>query len=677
MLLAANVSTVQTRLFFLVLLGVGTVIAAFVGLRYAIVRPITCTPICIGENLLGRDLHGLNLMRTNFVEANLQGADLSEANLRQVDLSGAILVNANLRNADLSEAQLIGTNLTGADLGGSSLNNANLTGAILNQADLTAVDLTEVALKGASFGEAKLTNARLRRANLNGIQFAKANLSGAILDEASLSGANLSKADLSGASLRAVDLTGAWLNLANLTGADLTGADLSGSRLIGAQLTSANLTDSRLQGAVVIAATLNGANLRGSDLRNLRGLAIQLTADDLLLDPVLAELNELQRSDLRQNVAMQGVAYDALTQWEDSLRPPEVVDAQPDDLTTTILTDSTTTLVTDAAAESTTGLAEVSSARHMKVNFYINSLRNAPAQPGAYELDFYIDSLWQEPDLTDEKLADVANAGFFDPVLEVVNASQIQELGRRYDRSVEPETNLRLRQRIIAILAPPLDLRRFPFDQQIVSLQFESAEYNSENLLIDFSGLTEPIAQSEILYTQPVPRGRYIDINAIDPAWRVQEVKIGQLIRVLPYDNSAWSQFRVDVVVNRVAAGYLWRIWAMLACLWLLTGTALLIDGNALPQRLWVLFLLFWIVVAFQAILTWVLPPLGAFTLLDRYLLICYCAIVFMALLVLIIKFLYLWNWDRWAYWVNLGSIILYPVLFIVVNLWLLSNSFW
>jgi uncharacterized protein YjbI with pentapeptide repeats len=673
---AAKVSAVRNRLLVTFVLGVLLVVLTVAGLRYAIVRPITCTPMCIGENLLGRDLQGLDLAHTNFVEANLQGADLRAANLRQVDLSGANLTNANLRNADLSEAQLIGANLTGADLGGALLSGANLTGAILDQADLTAVDLTEVALSGASFSEAKLTNARLNDANLNGLQLAKANLSGALLDGAGLSGANLSSADLSGVSLRGVDLTGAWLNLTNLTGADLTGADLSGSRLIGAQLTSADLTDSRLQGAVVIGATLNGASVRGADLRRLRGLAVHLTADDLRLDPVLVELNELQQRSLSQDVAMQGLAFDPLTQWDPTLQPPEALAAAPPMTVPTFITDAITADTDATTAPPVDLFAATTAARPVKVNFYVNALRNAPGQPGAYEVDFYLDSLWQEADFTPDKLTDTTAAQLFDPVLEVVNASQVQELGRRYDRSFEPGTNLRLRQRLMAIFIPPLDLRPFPFDRQVISLQVESAEYDSESLTLDFVGLIEPVTPSERLYTQAVPRGRYIDSEAIDPEWQIEAIQIGQMIRVLGYDNSTWSQFRVDLTVKRVAAGYLWRIWAVLACLWLLVGSVLLVDSNALPMRLWLLFLLFWIVVAFQAILTRVLPPLDAFTLFDRYLWICYCAIVLMALLILLIKLCHLQGRERWAYWINQGCVILYPTVFVVANVWVLFNAF-
>lgn len=673
MALGDNATSLQRRLTFTVLFVIAVIGGTFMGLRYAIVRPITCTPNCIGANLLGSDLQGLDLARTNFVEANLQSADLSGANLRQVDLSGSTLAGANLRNADLREAQLIGANLTGADLGGSTLSGANLAGAILDQADLTAVDLTEVVLKGASFNEAKLTNARLTGANLNGIGFAKANLSGALLDDASLSGAHLSSADLSGANLQRVDLTGAWLNLANLTGADLSGGNLAGSRLIGGQLTSANLAGSRLQGAVVIGATLNGANLRSADLRQLRGLASQLLQSDFQIDPILAELNELQRRPLQQDVAMQGVAYDNQTVWEATLRPPDLALDQ-NDATASAIQSAVAAAATDEEATPTAGAA--STARHVKVTFYINSLRNLPDEPGAYLLDFYLDSYWHEPRLVGTTLAAVDKAQLFDPVLEIVNAADFKEWGRRYERSVEPGTNLRLRQRFTAKFLPHFDLRRFPFDEQVLSLQIESAELDNEQLLLDFLGLVEPIVQSEIPYTQSAPRGRYIDVDNVAAEWHVQAVNIAQLIHVLPYDNSAWSQFRIDLVLKRAAAGYIWRSWLMLAFLWLLVGSVLLVDSNALPMRLWLLMVLFGIIAAFQAILTYSLPPFEELTLLDIYLLICYVAIVVMALLVLVIKLLHLRGYQRWARWVNWASIVLYPTVFVVVNVWLLFQAF-
>lgn len=663
-----TISSLKRQLIFSAVLFVTIIVIVFVALRYIIVRPITCTPNCIGENLLGRELQGLNLAGTNFVEANLQNVNLSEANLRQVDLSGANLVGANLRNADLSEAQLIGTDLTGADLGGTLLSGANLAGAILDQADLTAVDLSQVVLKGASFNGAKLTNVNLTGANLSGIGFAGANLSGAKLDNAELSGALISSADLSGASLTQADLTGAWLNLANLTGAQLARADLSGSQLIGAELTSANLAGSQLRGAVVIGATLNGADVRSADLRQLRALATQVRQEDFSIDPVLRALNELQREALYRDVTLQGLAYDAFTQWEVALQPPDVVAMQARDAQTVINAGPV-----DETQEGT--VDGPLSAQHIKLNFYLNALRNVPGKPGAFDLDFYIDSFWEEPDFSKDQLTLPETKTFFDPVLEIVNGVETKEWGRQYNTSVEPGTNLRLRQRMTAIVTPNLDLRRFPFDRQVVSVQVESAEFDNETLLLDFLGLIEPIVQSEVPYVQSAPRGRYVNASGVTPEWRVEEVTIVQLIRVLPYDNSAWSQFRVDITVKRVATGYIWRIWVVLGCLWLLVGSALLIDSSALHVRLRLLLLLFGILVAFQAIVTTVLPPVNAFTLLDIYLLICYISVVFMTLLVLAIKLLHITGRSRLAKLMNRVAVVGYPTFFALGNLWLLWNA--
>jgi len=639
-------------------------ILSLIGLRFYITRPISCTPTCIGISLPGRDLRGMNLAGAKLMEANLQGVDLSEANLRQADLSGADLSYASLRNTDLSEARLIGVNLTGADLGGAQLSGVNLNGSLLDYADLTSVDLTEVALSGSSFIGAQLTDVLLNRAKIDGLQFTSANLSGADLSFAKLSGANLSGANMSGAILHQVDLTGAWLNLTNLTGVDLSQADLSGSRLIGGALTSADLSGSNLKGASVVGANLNGANLRGADLRRIAGKVEQLGSQELTLDPVLAELNMLQRSAILQDVNLKGVEYNNLTLWTPELQPANL--GETADGTTSIAQLQEQQLIANV----------LPTTRLTKINFFINALRNLPAEPDTFEVDFYVDILWNEEALEEHTLAEASEEELFDPLVEVTNGTHIERRSRRYDASLEPNTNLRLRQRIIGLFTPPMDLGRFPFDEQTVSIQLESAEFNSDQLLFDFVELIEPIVHSEIPYVQHVPRGRYVDAEAIDPGWIVREARIMQKVNVLPHDNSSWSQFRIELVIQRMANGYLWRLLGMLALLWLSAGAPLLVNRQGLHLRLWLLFVLFWLTVAYQAVLTHVLPALEAFTLLDLYLLCCYGALVAMVLVVLAIQWLTHQERLRWARWLNNGAIVLHPLLFILGNVGFLWNIF-
>jgi uncharacterized protein YjbI with pentapeptide repeats len=135
-------------------------------------------------DLVGRDLHCINL----------NSADLNSANLNSANLSNAILNSANLNNANLSGANLSGANLNMANFISANLHNANLNNANLNNANLY-----NAILNSANLNNANLGNADLRDANLSGANLSNANLSGARLSGANFSAANLSGANLTGA----------------------------------------------------------------------------------------------------------------------------------------------------------------------------------------------------------------------------------------------------------------------------------------------------------------------------------------------------------------------------------------------------------------------------------------------------------------------------------------------
>ena len=106
--------------------------------------------------LQGLDLHGANLMRSDF-----SSADLRNSNLAGVDFTLANLNTANLRGASLDHAKCVQTDLRDADLAGSSLVGADLSGASLDDADLRGADLNGIewqhlkSAKGANIAGAK------------------------------------------------------------------------------------------------------------------------------------------------------------------------------------------------------------------------------------------------------------------------------------------------------------------------------------------------------------------------------------------------------------------------------------------------------------------------------------------------------------------------------------------
>jgi len=291
------------------------IVGVFVWARYWILYAVSCSPHCTGDNLVGWDLENAVLRNSDFIEANLRGATLRAADLYNADFSGANLDGVNLQNANLRSTRLIGTLMTKADFRGAEFGDTDLRGAALDEADLTRVDLTRAHLDGVSFDQAKLVQAKLSGKNLAGLSLVEADLTGADLTNADLSGSRLSGANLSGAQLAGSNLAGAWLNLADLTGADLRNTNLAGANLLGANLASANLSNSQLIGTSLIGAHVNGTNLLGADLTGSRLLASELMPVDLLTDPLLQELNQLQQLAVITDVDLSGVRFNRQTKW--------------------------------------------------------------------------------------------------------------------------------------------------------------------------------------------------------------------------------------------------------------------------------------------------------------------------------------------------------------------------
>ena len=658
-------ATMVVRRFLLVIgLLIGGIAISLILMRFLITRSITCAPDCVGVNLQARDLHDSVLQKAQMIEAQLQSSDLSGANLREVDLSGANLTGTNLRNADLTDARLIGADLSLARLEGSILAGADLSGANLTDADLTGVDLRETLVSGAGFVKAKLTNAQLQHVNLAGLDFSDADLAGANLTGANLAGASLSRADLSGAILVQTDLTGAWLNLTNLVGANLTDADLAGSSMLGAQLASANFQSSNLVGAVLIGARLDGASLRGANLQDVRYLQTQLVTRTLQLDPVLQELNVLQKETILQDVNLSGAVSDGQTVWPAGAESQ--VAAGGNQLSLTI----PTTATLGAFTQTTAGGLPV--AKRLKVNFFVNALSNIRSHSGDFTSDFYLDLFWQEPTLAEgEDVTALDPTTLWDPQLLLVNSKNAEFLFKSYDNSAEPETNIHLSYRARGDFAASFDLHRFPFDQQKLSIKLEPATGNSDTALLEFIDLNQAVTHSEQAYTQTIPKGRYIDGQAIPREWTVQTAHIVQQLYVYPHDQSTRSRFQIELILARQASSYVWKYMAPLVLLALLGWLVCLIDGQALGFRLWLVAILFGALVAFHTIQWRTLPSVAYLTYLDRFLLLHYSLLSTLLGFVFTVRFLHQGNHPRIARAIHWGVIFAYPPLYVVINLWL------
>lgn len=205
-------------------------------------------------------------------------------------------IKPNLRGAYLVGAQLAGVDLRRTDLVG-----VDLSGAYLIEADLELADFFRANLSNAYLWGADLTLADLTMANLRGADLSGAYLNGTHLPSAQLNGANLNEAHLRGVDLSVAQLRGAYLTRAGLQDADLNMADLCDAELYGADLSGADLSDTDLRRANFEEVSIGGTKFGNTDLSDTRSLDTVKHAgpSTIGLDTIIKSAGKIPESFLR------------------------------------------------------------------------------------------------------------------------------------------------------------------------------------------------------------------------------------------------------------------------------------------------------------------------------------------------------------------------------------------
>jgi len=318
-----------------------------------------------------------------------------------------------------------------------------------------------------------------------------------------------------------------------------------------------------------------------------------------------------------------------------------------------------------ATTEEASGIPEL---RRVKVSFFLNSITNIDNKNGSYDVDCYLDFYWFEPLLEGKLLEDVDSATLWDPVLEAVNSQQYEMKLIGYANSLEPRTNLRLSYRLLGTFYNKFDLDRFPFDRQTFTLQLESGEFDSSQLLFDFIEVESPTVYGDRPVVHPAPKGKYLAPDFSIAEWTIEDAQVIQQIRVLPYDKSSWAQFRVDLPAVRQWNGYFWRILFQLFLVQALFWAVLFLKSQNLQYRLLLLFTLLMVAVIFNLVLLQNLPHTAYLTFMERYMLLTYAAGALTALVTVVISLLHQSGANEAGLRINTLSRLLYPVLMIVSN---------
>lgn len=275
------------------------------------------------------------------------------------------------------------------------------------------------------------------------------------------------------------------------------------------------------------------------------------------------------------------------------------------------------------------------------VNFYFNSLHRINNQTGSFEPDFYLNIKWFDPTLLGKTEDEIDWDTVWNPQIECTNSPN-------YTMPYEPLYELEGPGQVLCVsrirgdFFTRFDLRRFPFDVQMLPIVLESANYENEDLEIHFEFLDQPVSVNfGESYHQAVDLEGIFSPEISLTEWEIRGTTIVQTVNYLPFEDSYWSQFRIESTLARRPHFYVWNIIVMIILLVILAWIIPFMDPKELGPRVGASISLFMAAVAFNLVASRILPHIPYLTLLDYYVKINQAVIVLVAVESLIVNIFY------------------------------------
>jgi hypothetical protein len=237
---------------------------------------------------------------------------------------------------------------------------------------------------------------------------------------------------------------------------------------------------------------------------------------------------------------------------------------------------------------------------HVAVGVAFRGLYNVDEKMGTWDADYYLYERW------------VPTPGFF-PQTEVVN--EINRQSSQFDETLLREGECVRSRRIHSTLHARYDLKRFPFDEQQLTLQLADAEFDTTDIGYD----REPVNLT-------------LDGDARDQlvAWKVlgtPEFTVGQHVFSPRPGAPTYPQATITITARRQVGFYLTRFFLPLFLIVAVAMTVFWIHPEDLSSQVGIGVTCLLAVIAFQFAQASSLPAVAYLTFADRVYAICYFAI--------------------------------------------------
>jgi len=243
-----------------------------------------------------------------------------------------------------------------------------------------------------------------------------------------------------------------------------------------------------------------------------------------------------------------------------------------------------------------------------------------PSEPGrAFEAEILLDLRWSDPRLGSEMALIAQRAG----VLQDEEAEELldriwwpdiyvtNEIGARQTEQLEvtlgQNGTVEYLERFHVRVAADFDLHRFPFDQQLLTIRFESFEWDERSLL--FHELPERIGYNEDEWI---------------PGWTLTdsgfEIRSRREIR----SGTNFSSATLEIAAARQATYYVWNTIAPFVLIMMLSWSVFWLTETATHERILISFIALLTIAGFHGNVASQLPHLDYWTVMDWVLALSY-----------------------------------------------------
>jgi len=247
------------------------------------------------------------------------------------------------------------------------------------------------------------------------------------------------------------------------------------------------------------------------------------------------------------------------------------------------------------------------------IGVYVVHLDRVDNLDQSFRLDALFRFSWRDPRLAEVVgTASVEHCRFpraavWDPRIIIFNRQDANALLPE-EVSVDASGHVLYRQRVQTRLRSPMDLRDFPFDEQVLPLTFMSIDYGPEDVVLD---VDETAASRE-------PHV---------PGWEIREVvtRSGALeaeVEDESIENRRFAQYDYEFHVGREITFYVWRIIGPLTFIVLMSWAVFWIDPGNFGVQIGLASTSILTLVAFLFSLNNILPPLSYLTRMDVFLVV-------------------------------------------------------